>query len=97
MKPYAEKFYKSKEWKQCRAAYAKYRSNLCERCLARGLIVPGVIVHHKIHITPDNIGDPDVTLSWNNLELVCRDCHAQVHSENEVRYKLDDLGRVIFI
>ena len=95
MQPYAETFYKSKEWKKCRAAYAKSVGGLCEPCFANGLIVPGVIVHHKTHITPDNISDPTVTLSWNNLELVCRDCHAKLHSDKPMRYKLDDLGRVI--
>lgn len=97
MQPYAESFYKSKEWKKCRAAYAKSRGNLCELCLKRGFIVPGVIVHHKVHITPDNIGDPTVTLNWDNLQLVCRDCHAEIHAEKQRRYKLDELGRVIFV
>ena len=97
MQPWAESFYKSKEWKQCRAAYAKSKANLCERCLEKGLIVPGVIVHHKVHLTPENISDPMTTLNWDNLQLVCRDCHAIVHADKPRRYKLDDLGRVIFI
>jgi len=97
MQPYAVSFYKSKQWKDCRAAYAKSKGNLCERCYKKGLIVPGIIVHHKTHITPDNIGNPDITLNWSNLELVCRDCHAQIHAKNTKRYKLDELGRVIFV
>ena len=98
MKEYAEGFYKSKEWKKCRAAYAKIRGGLCERCLKAGRYVPGEIVHHKIHITPDNIGSPDVTLSFDNLELVCRDCHTAIHTGRDVRrYKVDELGRVIGI
>lgn len=68
---------------------------LCERCLKKGLIVPGEIVHHKIHITPDNVNDPAVTLNPDNLELLCRDCHAEEHTDRRKRYKLDDLGRVI--
>ena len=55
MQPWAESFYKSKEWKTCRAAYAKSKGNLCELCLKRGYIVPGVIVHHKVHLTPEHI------------------------------------------
>ena len=55
MKPFAESFYKSQAWKKCRAAYAKYRGGLCESCFADGIITPGVIVHHKVHITPANI------------------------------------------
>jgi 5-methylcytosine-specific restriction endonuclease McrA len=94
MQPYAERFYKSKTWQQCRAAYAKRVGGLCERCRAHGRIVPGVIVHHKIHITPENINDPNITLDFNNMELLCRDCHTLAHTRGK-RYKVDELGRVI--
>lgn len=97
MQPWAESFYKSKEWKHCRTIYAKTKANLCERCLAKGYIVPGEIVHHKTHLTPENISDPNITLNWDNLELVCRNCHADLHSESPKRYHLDDFGRVIFM
>ena len=83
MKEFAEKFYKSKAWARCRAAYAKSRGNLCEVCLSKGIIKPGVIVHHKVHIDPDTINDPNVTLSFDNLQLLCRDCHAQVHDKKQ--------------
>ncbi len=79
MKDFTKIFYCSKAWKETRKAYAKSKGNLCERCLKKGLIVPGVVVHHKVYLTPDNINDPNITLNWNNLELVCRDCHAQEH------------------
>ena len=94
MKPYAESFYKSKEWKATRAAYVKSQRGLCERCLSKGLYVPGEIVHHKIHITPENITDPAITLSWNNLELVCRNCHSEIHTGNIKRYQVDEIGHV---
>jgi 5-methylcytosine-specific restriction endonuclease McrA len=68
---------------------------LCERCLKKGLIVPGEIVHHKVYISPDNINDPAITLNPDNLELLCRDCHAEEHMDRRKRYKLDNLGRVI--
>lgn len=68
---------------------------LCERCRKKGLIVPGEIVHHKVYISPDNINDPAITLNPDNLELLCRDCHAEEHADRRKRYKLDDLGRVI--
>ncbi|MBT2722304.1 HNH endonuclease [Bacillus sp. ISL-46] len=76
MKPYAAKFYKSKQWKNCRASYFNHRYGLCERCQG-----PGKIVHHKSYITPDNINDPDITLSFTNLELLCQDCHNREHHE----------------
>lgn len=93
MKPWAKAFYKSTAWRSCRAAYSKSKGGLCERCLARGLFVAGVIVHHKIHLTPENISDPTVSCSFENLELVCRDCHAQEHSRLKTRYRFDADGK----
>lgn len=95
MKEYAIAFYSSKAWKDTRDAYRRYRGGLCEPCLAKGLYNAGEIVHHKTHITPDNINDPSITLSFDNLQLVCRDCHAKIHDRRQRRYKFDDLGRVI--
>lgn len=94
MKDFAASFYKSKAWQDCRAAYVKRAGGLCERCLARGMYVPGVIVHHKTHITPNNINDPAVTLNPDNLELLCRDCHGSEHRGFERRWKVDETGRV---
>lgn len=94
MKEYAKAFYKSKEWKKTSAAYKKSVGGLCERCQARGLIVPGVIVHHKTYLNPERITDPSITLNWDNLELLCRNCHASEHTGNVRRYVADELGRV---
>ena len=95
MKEFAEKFYKSKAWQKCRASYAKSVGGLCENCLKKGLIVPGEIVHHKIHVTQETIKDPEVLFSFSNMELLCRNCHAARHTGHEKRYQLDELGRVI--
>lgn len=95
MKEYAERFYSSKAWKECRKAYRKKVGGLCERCLAEGRISAGVIVHHKIYLTPENINRPDIILNPANLELLCRDCHAKEHEGRQRRYKVDELGRVI--
>ena len=58
-----------------------------------GDIKAGDTVHHKIHLTPKNINDPNITLNWDNLMLLCRDCHAEVHSRAK-RYTVDKDGRV---
>ena len=94
MQEYAARFYKSKQWQACRLAYAKKVGGLCEQCLKNGLYNPGVIVHHKIHITPENIQIPEITMNFENLELLCRDCHAAMHSSGIKRYEVDELGRV---
>lgn len=94
MQQWAETFYKSKRWQQCRQAYYKKAQGLCECCLSKGILSPGVIVHHKIHLTEKNITDPNISLNFNNLELLCRDCHATKHANKSKRYKADKNGNV---
>ena len=96
MKPWAEAFYKSKAWQNCREGYAKKCGYLCESCVRQGLHVRGEIVHHKVPLTPENISDASVALNWDNLELVCRDCHAQRHAQHKKRYRINDNGDVVF-
>mgnify|MGYP000939925300 CR=1 FL=1 len=43
--------------------------------------MPGDEVHHKIYLNPDNINNPDITLGWNNLELLCMSCHSKEHMD----------------
>ena len=74
MKEFAKDFYLSSAWRKMRAYIIKRDMGLCVRCGR-----PGEIVHHKEHLTPQNIGDPDITLSADNLETLCRDCHAIEH------------------
>lgn len=94
MKEFAEQFYKSKTWERCRNNYAASVGGLCEECLKHGRIEAGVIVHHKVHITPENILCPEVTLNFDNLELLCRKCHAVEHGARLRRYTVDPIGRV---
>ena len=88
-----EKFYKSKTWKATREAFLKSKGRLCERCLNAGMYVPAVIVHHKIYLDDDKLGDPRVSLDWCNLEALCRDCHAAEHKKQK-RFIVDEFGRV---
>ena len=100
MKEYATAFYTSAAWEKCRKAYAKSVGGLCEVCLSKGKYTPGKIVHHKIHITPENINDPNITLNWDNLCLVCVQCHNKIHeydinpNKKRKRYEVDEFGRV---
>ena len=93
MQDFAKTLYKSKAWQHTRKAYAASVGWLCEECLKHGLYRAGEIVHHKQPLTPENINDPAITLSWDNLELLCRDCHGKVHGSVK-RYKVDEMGRV---
>lgn len=109
-KEFAKKFYSSKAWQDCRNEYATKVHHLCENCLRKGIYKPGEIVHHIIEITPLNIDNPEVTLNFANLEMLCRDCHSKVHDnngrwamvnqkkreqrDNRNRYKVDENGKV---
>lgn len=96
-----KQFYKSSEWQKCRNGYLAKKKGLCERCLARGLIVPGTEVHHKKRLTLQNVNNPEVATNYDNLELLCYDCHHAEHYDDAVarnskrRYKVDmKTGRV---
>lgn len=78
-RPFARRFYNGKAWKQCRNTYKQSVNGLCERCIRKGIYRPGEEVHHKIYLTPYNIDDPDITLSFDNLELLCSTCHSYEH------------------
>ena len=89
----AAPFYKSKAWQRCRRDYAASQAGLCEQCREMGLIVPGEIVHHIVHLDGENIHNPEVTLAWSNLRLLCRKHHAEIHAGQ--RWTVDGTGRII--
>lgn len=74
MRSFAREFYLSKAWRQTREYIFKRDFGMCVRCGA-----PGEIVHHKVHLTPRNINNPNISLAEENLELLCRECHAIEH------------------
>ena len=80
---WARPFYNSKAWRKCRATYIAHRitidGGLCERCSKKGLTRLGKEVHHKIYLTLENIKDPNISLSFDNLEYLCETCHSHEH------------------
>lgn len=95
-------FYNSKAWKDTRRNYKQSVGGLCERCLAKGIITPADVVHHKEPLTKDNIQNLELSLGWCNLQALCRSCHAEVHDEiyaarTKRRYKIDNNGKVVII
>ena len=74
MQEWAKEFYKSKAWQKCRANFLLSRHCICERCSSAA-----IIVHHKTYLNQTNINDPNVTLNWENLEALCKDCHNKEH------------------
>ena len=66
---------------------------LCEAC---GGV--GEIVHHKIPLTEANMHNPKISLSNDNLQLVCRSCHKRIHDEidgKRGKFKFDKNGNII--
>jgi 5-methylcytosine-specific restriction endonuclease McrA len=63
-------FYNSDQWKRVRKiVQIKYRG-ICQECGNAGWEV-----HHKTPITLSNLNDPNITISLDNLELLCTKCH----------------------
>ena len=98
MKEFAKKFYKSKEWKHVREQVMTRDGRLCQDCLKQGRIVPAEEVHHIIELTQHNITDPAISLNFDNLVALCRECHRGRHNSAGVRYEprytVDQFGNV---
>ena len=94
---YAKGFYASEAWHKTRLGYIRHRRSvdggMCEECHEQ----PGYIVHHKKEISPKNINDDKVTLSWSNLQYVCKACHDRIHEycgrgRSQRRVEFDENG-----
>ncbi len=75
-KEFSKKFYNSSSWKKTRTAFFNHKFGLCELCNK-----VGEEVHHKIPITPQNICNSEITLNWDNLQLLCRSCHELIEEK----------------
>ena len=75
-KPFSRKFYNSSAWIKTAKAYKLSKFGICEKC---GEV--GEEVHHIIPLNPNNINDPNITLNWDNLMLLCRSCHELIEEK----------------
>lgn len=98
MKAWAEQFYNSDAWRACREAFLQSKGYLCERCSTPDNPVVAKIAHHKIYLTKENINNPYIALSWDNLEALCQDCHNKEHhrGERKKRYSFDANGNLVY-
>ena len=95
-KDFAKDFYRSTAWRKTRAYIFNKQHGVCERC--HGRYGPGEIVHHKTYLTPHNIHNPAITLGEDNLELLCRTCHALEHEgqlPTDKRLMFDKEGNLV--
>ena len=74
---FSKAFYNSAAWKKARQAYISLKFGICERCGQAN----AKQVHHKIYLDELNINNPDVTLNFDNFELLCDNCHQREHNE----------------
>lgn len=96
MKPWAKAFYESENWKKTREGVMSANNYICNRCHNKN--GPAEIVHHKIWLTPENINDVNITLNIDNLEPLCRVCHAIEHegvSSTAVGLSFNENGELI--
>ncbi|MBQ0113290.1 MAG: HNH endonuclease [Bacteroidales bacterium] len=99
---FSKAFYNSKEWENVREYCLMRDKYLCVNCGA-----PAEEVHHKIHLTPQNIGDKSISLNPNNLASLCRACHFEQHRgehanglkakqrEEKSQYTFDENGYLV--
>lgn len=79
--PFAEPFYHSRAWRDVRSVVMDRAHGLCERCMEAGEVKPADVVHHAVPLTPENVGDPGVSLNPEKLVALCHDCHTEVHQQ----------------
>ena len=86
------RFYRSDAWKIARAMKIASAAGTCEMCGK-----PGKEVHHIVHLTPENVSDPNISLNQDNLMLLCTECHNKVHGrfKSQREYKFDEDGNVV--
>ena len=94
---FARNFYSSSAWQDCRNEYMKCAGYLCEDCLRKGIYTPAREVHHIEELTPENIHRPEVTLNFDNLVALCRECHKARHNNKHKgrRYLFGENGEII--
>lgn len=72
-----EEFYKSKQWRQMRAAVLRRDGYQCRRCRRYGKLRQATTVHHIKHLDEY----PELALDPDNLISVCTACHEALHPE----------------
>lgn len=96
-KEFSRGFYSSAAWQSCRNEYMKRAHYLCEDCLKRGIYRPAKEVHHIEELTPMNIHRPEVSLNFDYLVALCKECHKARHDTRmkDRRYIIGPDGEVI--
>ena len=78
------KFYKSSLWEKTRENALRRDKYLCVECGR-----PAEVVHHKIHLSLENVNDPSISLNLDNLISLCGKCHFAEHKGEH------SMGRIV--
>ena len=79
-------FYASRQWQDLRNQRWYDADGLCEMCKKKGIIREGIDVHHLVEISKDW----SKRLDYDNLVLLCKDCHNEIHNrQSALKYFLN--------
>lgn len=73
-------FYVSDEWQNVRMRLMLERGMICDHCKKLILKKYDAIGHHVNELSMLNVNDPNVSLNLDNLMLVHRSCHDEIHN-----------------
>ena len=74
-KEFSKSFYNSPAWRKVRKSFIAHRTGIDGGMCQCGCGEPGFIVDHITELTPNNINDTSITLSWSNLQYLALACH----------------------
>jgi 5-methylcytosine-specific restriction endonuclease McrA len=80
------KFYNKKQWTKLRLCKLQ-NEPMCELCKHYDKITPAEDVHHIYGI----LDRPDLSLDYNNLASLCKECHGKVHNNKNIDNILKEL------
>jgi len=87
-----QKFYNSKRWKELRNEVRAEKKMRCDKCTK--LIRGKSIVDHIKEIDEQNKEDESITLSKDNLQLLCLSCHNTKTHYKSIEFTPNDSRQV---
>lgn len=74
--------YHTVEWQRVREYVILRAQGLCEQCLREGKVEVGTEVDHIEPLNEQNWQDWNIAYNPDNLQLMCKQCHAAKHSKD---------------
>ncbi|WP_321999283.1 HNH endonuclease [Bacillus pumilus] len=78
----SKQFYNSTKWKSVRDRRKRDKNNLCEFCLENKKLKVADVCDHIVPI----MIDWSKRLDYDNLQMLCHECHNKKTREDELRY-----------